>query len=337
MKVCRCFGSLLVLVGVVALVGPTLSVLAQDKDEALEWKAFNKDTKEWYQTLETTTDQVMKVQGMDVNQKQKQTFYIKWSPQEFKEKGTWVVKQRIVGVKMSIDIGGNKIDYDSTVQQPNNPMTDFFKALQKLDLTFTIKQSDMSIEKIEGNKEFITELGKTNPQMEPLLKSILSEDALKKMAEPTLFAFPKDAKDGKVKVKVGTTWERTSNLNLGPIGKYKTDYKFEFKGKVGKKEDQVKIDVKASMVYTPPDEQGNLPFKILKDGSKLEGKEGTGEAIFNTKLGRFDSYTMKMKLEGKLKIDIGGMVTEVDLTQDQTATVTSSNEDPIPQKKAKEK
>ena len=334
MKVCRWFGSLLVLVGVVALVGPTLSVLAQGKDEVLVWKAFDKDTKEWYQTLETTTDQVMKVQGMDVNQKQKQTFYIKWSPQDPKDaKGTWVVKQRIVGVKMSIDIGGNKIDYDSTVQQPNNPMTDFFKALQKLDLTFTIKQSDMSIEKIEGNKEFITELGKTNPQMEPLLKSILSEDALKKMAEPTLFAFPKDGK-----VKVGMTWERTSNLNLGPIGKYKTDYKFEFKGKAGKKEDQVKIDVKASMVYTPPDEQGNLPFKILKEGSKLEGKDGTGEAIFNTKLGRFDSYTMKMKLEGKLKIDIGGMVTEVDLTQDQTATVTSSSDDPIPQqKKTKEK
>src|SRR5262245_36296007 len=246
MKVCRWFGSLLVLVGVVALAGPTLSVLAQGKEEVLEWKAINKDTKEWYQTLETTTDQVMKVQGMDVNQKQKQTFYIKWSPQEPKEKGTWVVKQRIVGVKMDIDIGGNKINYDSTVQQPNNPMTDFFKALQKLDLTFTIDSKTMEIKKIEGNKEFIKELGKTNPQMEPLLNSILSEEALKKMAEPTLFAFPPD---GKLTKKA---WDRTSNLGLGPIGDYKTVYNFTYAGKGGKNKDLDKIDVKANMTYSPP-------------------------------------------------------------------------------------
>lgn len=330
MKVCRWFGSLLVLVGVVALVGPKLSVLAQGKDEVLVWKAFDADTKEWYQTLETTTDQTMKVQGMDVIQKQKQTFYIKWTPQKA-DKGKWVVKQRIVGVKMSIDIGGNKIDYDSTVPQPNNPMTDFFKALQKLDLTFTINQADMKIEKIEGNKEFITELGKTNPQMEPLLKSILSEDALKKMAEPTLFAFPPDGK----LTKKG--WDRTSNLDLGPIGTYKTEYKFSYGGKSGLKKDAKdldKIDVKASMTYAPPMDSGGLPFKIK--AGKLEGKDGTGEALFNPKLGRFDSYTMKMKLEGKLTIDIGGMVTDVDLTQDQTATVTSSNDNPVPEKKGKQ-
>jgi hypothetical protein len=326
MKVCRWFGSLLVVVGLVALVGPKLSVLAQGKDDVLVWKAFDADTKEWYQTLETTTDQTMSVQGMKVDQKQKQTFYIKWSPQKA-EKGKWVVKQRIVGVKMSIDIGGNKIDYDSTIQQPNNPMTDFFKALQTLDLTFTIKQSDMSIEKIEGNKEFIAALSKTNPQMEPLLKSILSEDALKKMAEPTLFAFPPDGKLSK------KTWDRTSDLDLGPIGKYTTKYTFAAVGKGGKNKDLDKIDVKATMSYKPPTDAGGLPFKI-KSGT-LEGKDGTGEALFNPKLGRFDSYTMKMKLEGKLTIDIGGMVTDVDLTQDQTATVTSSNDNPVPEKKGK--
>src|SRR5262249_9418654 len=159
-------------------------------------------------------------------QKQKQVFYIKWSPQKA-DKGKWVVKQRIVGVKMDIDIGGNKINYDSTANPPANPMTDFFNALQKLDLTFTINQSDMKIEKIEGNKEFITALAKTNPQMEPLLKSILSEDALKKMAEPTLFAFPPEGK-----VKNGLKWVRKSELDLGPIGKYTTKYDFTYGGKV---------------------------------------------------------------------------------------------------------
>ena len=329
MKVSRWFASLLVLVGAVALVGPNVSIQAQGKDEVWKWKAFDPDTKEWYQTLETTTDQTMSVQGMKVDQKQKQTFYIKWTPQKAEKKDTWVVKQRIVGVKMSIDIGGNKIDYDSTIQQPANPMTDFFKALQTLDLTFTIKQSDMSIEKIEGNEEFIKALGKTNPQMEPLLKSILSQDALKKMAEPTLFAFPPE---GKISKK---TWDRTSDLDLGPIGKYTTKYVFTYAGKVkeGKDKDLEKVDIKSTMSYKPPTDAGGLPFKI-KSGT-LEGKDGTGEALFNAKLGRFDKYTMKMKLEGKLTIDIGGMVTEVELTQDQSATVTSSNDNPVPEKKSK--
>jgi hypothetical protein len=339
MKVCRWFGSLLVLVGVVALVGPRLSpVLAQGKNETWEWKAFDKDVKEgrdkdgsWYQTLDTVTNQTMKVQGMDVIQNQKQTFYIKWTPQTA-EKGKWVVKQRIEGVKMSIDIGGNKIEYDSTVPQPNNPMTDFFKALQKLDLTFTVNQKDMSIEKIGGNEEFIGELGKTNPQMKPLLESILSKEALIKMAEPTLYAFPPggDVKKGKGK------WDKTSDLKLGPIGQYTTKYEFQYEGKDGKNKDLDKIKVTASMEYTPPTEGGTLPFKILKEGSSLKSKEGTGEALFNTKLGRFDSYSMKMKLEGKLKIDIGGMVTDVELSQDQTATVKSSSERPKElEKKAK--
>lgn len=326
MKVCRWFGSLVVLAGVVAFVSPKLSVLAQGKDDVLVWKAFDADTKEWYQTLETTTDQTMKVQGMDVVQKQKQTFYIKWTPDKA-DKGKWKVKQRIVGVKMSIDIGGNKIDYDSTVPQPNNPMTDFFKALQGLDLTFIIDQATMKIEKIEGNDKFIKDLGKTNPQMEPLLKSILSEDALKKMAEPTLFAFPPEGKLSK------KTWDRSSTLDLGPIGTYKTEYKFKAAGKGGKNKDLDKIEVSASMTYAPPMDSGGLPFKIK--AGKLEGKDGKGEALFNPKLGRFDSYTMEMNLDGKLTIDIGGMVTEVELNQKQTASVTSSNENPVPEKKTK--
>jgi hypothetical protein len=335
MKLCRWFGALVLLVGFAVLVSPNLSVLAggKDKDKGgekdkskekgqqesteakseFQWKAFDK---EFYQTLSTFTEQKMKVMGMEVNQKQEQTFFIKWTPKPM-DKGNWVVSQKIVGVKMNIDIGGNNISYDSTAPtQPQNPMTEFFKALLNLDLTFTISK-DLKVVDISGNEEFIKNLSKTNPQMEPLLKSILSKDALTKMTEPTLFAFPPPSKK---------TWTKESVLSLGPIGSYKTDYSFALAGK-DKESGKEKIEVKATMVYTKPTEKGKLPFVI--DEGELIGKDGTGYALFDVVKGRFHKYEMKMKLDGTLKIDIGGMKTTVELSQDQKAWVETSDTNPV--------
>jgi len=342
MRLCRWFGTLVLLVGFAVLVSPNLSVLAggkdkaktnaQDKDKADKqkqtkedpkggewtWLAFDEKSKEYYQTLKTETTQKMKVMGMEVTQVQNQTFFIKWTPKPKDKDGNWVVTQKIVGVIMKIDIGGNTIAYDSTAGvQQQNPMTEFFKTLLDLELTFTIDK-DMNVKKIEGNDDFIKKLSKTNPQMEPLLKSILSEDALKKMTEPTLFAFPPAASK--------TTWPRSSTLTLGPIGSYKTDYSFTRGGK-DKESGKEKIEIKQSMVYSKPTEKGKLPFVI--DDGELSGKDGSGYALFNPAKGRFDKYVMKMKLEGNLKIDIGGMKTTVELSQDQDATVESSDTNPI--------
>src|SRR5262249_8861478 len=108
-----------------AVLGLGFSAAGGDKAEKLEWKAFNKDSKPFYQEMETNTTQDMKVQGMQVRQEQKQTFWIKWTPVK-DEKDSWTVKQKIAGVKMNINIGGNTIDYDSTqANPPANPLTEF--------------------------------------------------------------------------------------------------------------------------------------------------------------------------------------------------------------------
>lgn len=294
---------------------------------AFEWKAFDPDGKPFYQTMKINTEQKMSVMGMSVNQDQKQVFYVSWTPQKKDDKGNWVVKQKIVGAKMSINIGGNKIEFDSTAEaQPQNPLTDFFNALLKLDLTFTINDK-MEVVKVEGNEDLIKSLSKTNPQMEPLLKSILDKDALKRMAEPPLYAFPSSDKK---------TWTKTSDLGLGPIGTYKTEYTFELAGKDEKKKELEKINIKASMTYSPPQEKGKLPFTIEAD-SKLSSESGSGYALFNPAKGRFEDYSLKMSLKGDLNIDIGGMKTKVSLTQDQTSEVTTSDTDPVAELKGKKK
>jgi hypothetical protein len=281
----------------------------------LQWKAFDPAyTRTFYQTLVTNTKQAMTVMGMNVEQVQDQIFYIQSFPQPKDDQGNWVVTEKIIGVKMDIDIGGNKIQYDSTAPaRPPNNVTAYFEALLHLALTFTIDK-DLKVIKIDGNEEFVRKLSETNPEMEPLLKSTLSEDALKKMTEPTLF--PSSS---------ARSWKRESVVNLGAVGSYKTVYRFTRVGR--NKRGQEKIVVKAAMAYTKPTEKGKLSFAV-EDG-EVTGKDGRGYALFNLRRGWFDFYTMKMTLQGKLKLDIGGMKTEVELKQEQTATVTTTAYDPL--------
>ena len=296
-----------------------VNVRAQDTVD-LKWK-FEKG-KTFYQEMTTDTNQKMTVMGMEINQKQKQTFYFSWEPLEEKD-GTWKIKQKIIGLKMDIQIGGTPINYDSTKDATGvNPLSDFFKNLVGAEFTLTIDK-DMKVTKVEGRDEFLKKLSGSNQQMEPLLKQILSDDALKQMADPAFAIVP-----GKP-VKKGDSWERTSKLNMGPIGMYDTTYKYTFEGPDAKDKNLAAIKVATELKYSPPGAGAGtgLPFKILS--ADLKSKDGTGTAQFDTQKGRLVSLNLGLKLEGKLTIDIGGMNSEVQLTQDQTTQVKTSDQDPV--------
>jgi hypothetical protein len=266
----------------------------------------------------------MKVMGQTVVQTQDQTFLIQWTPQDKDAQGNYVVKQKILGVKMEINIGGNKIPYDSTsAAKQKNPMTDFFDQLTKEELIFTIS-TDMKVIKVEGHEKFIKGLSDINPQMQNLLKKILDEKALKRMAEPTWYAFPPKGDLSK------QTWSEKSDLDLGPIGKYDTNFDFTYKGADGTDE---KIEFKTKLTYTAPTDKAGLPFVIHE--AKLDSDSGTGTAVFSRKDGRFKSTELTMKLKGNLTIEVGSMKTTVELTQEQTASSTTVAEYPSEWKGAK--
>src|SRR5262249_877066 len=143
-----------------------------------------------------------------------------------------------------IDIGGNQIKYDSTQEGGRaNPLSDFFKALVGADFTLTITPQ-MKVTRIEGRAEFIKKLTAANPQMKPLLEQILSDEALKQMSDPTFAAIPDK------EVKKGDTWTRDSKLSMGPIGTYKTTYKYTYAGTEGGLH---KIKVDTTLTYQAPD------------------------------------------------------------------------------------
>lgn len=311
--------SALLLAGVVAM--PALG----QESATLEWK-FEKD-KKFYQTMATQTTQTMKVMGTDVKQEQQQTFFFEWTPTEVnKEKGEVKLKQKILGLKMSIDIGGIKISYDSTAKEnpaTANPLNKFFEALTDAEFTLTLDTKKMAVTEIKGHKEFIDKLGNANPQMKPLLEKILSEKALKEMAEPMFAALP-----GKkvTKGKEDATWKRATELDMGPIGKYSTTYNYTYEGP--DKDKNEKIGLKVDLKYTPP--EGNtaagLPFRIKS--ADLSAKDATGTITYDPKAGQVKSSETNMTLSGNLNIEIGQQSTSVDLTQTQKTTITTSDKDP---------
>jgi hypothetical protein len=290
---------------------------AQGGDK-LEWKAFDQE-KPFYQIMETTTKQTMKVQSMEVVQDQSQTFWIEWMPQ--KSTGDeWIVKQKIIGVKMDIKIGGNVISFDSRdANAPANPLTDFFKALVGSEFTLKINKKDLKVTDVQGLDKFVAKLSQQNEQLKPLLEKILSKDAIQQMSDPTFAAFPKDGQMKKEGWSSGPI-----KLNMGPIGSYETTYTYTPEG-------GDKINVKATMTYSPPKDSGGLPFVIR--GGNLTAEKAEGTITVDKTAGRIKSSEMKMVLKGELKIDIGGMETTVNLTQDQTSTLKTQDDNPIPAKK----
>jgi hypothetical protein len=315
-------------IGLLLIVGVIAPAFAQDKPVNLTWK-FEKD-KTFYQEMTTETDQTIKVMGSDVVQKQKQTFFMSWTPKEQDKDKNWIVSQKIEGVRMDIDIGGNKINYDSTKPDAgaSNTLADFFKALIGSEFKLTISP-DMKVLKVEGRDDVIKKLGAQNPQVKGLLEQILSEEALKQMTDPLFAAIP-----GK-EVKKGDTWEKKSKIVMGPIGSYDTAYKFTYDGPDTAKDSKLeKVKVEITMKYEAPVDNpavpSALPFKIKNPD--LKSSNATGTILINRELGRVESSEMSMELKGKLSIEIGGMTSDVELAQKQKTSTKTTTENPIPKK-----
>ena len=276
-----------------------------------------------YQEMTTETKQDMQVMGQKISQLQKVTFFLSWNPVEEKD-GNWIVKQKIEGLKMDIEIAGNKIPYDSNKEGGStNALSDFFKALVGSEFTLTIDKN-MRITKIEGRDEFLKKLIKENQQLAPLLQTILSDEALKQMSDPAFAVIPDKP------VKKGDTWERKATLNMGPIGTFDTIYKYTYEGPDENKLHKIKVETSLKFQPPGPNAGGNLPFKIMK--ADLNSKDSNGTILFDTNKGRVASSNTTMKLSGTMTIEIGGTASEETMDQTQTTTVRTSDENPIGKK-----
>jgi len=304
----------------VAVLAPSVQA-RQGEKATLKWKF--EPGKTFYQKMVTETKQKMTVGSNEVNQTQSQTFFFSWTVNKV-EGDTVTLTQKIEGVIMKIDIGNQKIDYDSTKKQdqPGNPLSEFFKNMvASKGFEIVLNQKTMKVTDVKNRVEFLNDLVKANPQMRPLLETILSEESVKQMAEPTFAAIPGE------EVTKGKSWPRESKLNMGPIGTYENKYDYTL-NKIDK--DIAEIAVKTTLTYTPPTADaagvGGLPFRIKS--ADLKSSNANGTINFSTKEGRIVSSNLTLELSGDLSIEIGGQTTKVTLTQTQTSVVTNLAEKP---------
>jgi integrase len=292
--------------------------------------------KKFYQEMVTKVSQVIKVQGQDLTQKQDSTFYFKWTPLR-QEGDKWVVEQEIEGLKMTIDISGNQIAYDST--DPNkaggatggNPgLMEFFKNLVNKKFVVTLDKN-WKVEKVEGKDAFVAGLSAGSPQMDTLLKSIMTDDAVKQMCDPTFGLIPETPK------KKDETWKKESTINLGPIGSYTVTYTFKYVGP-GTDADKDKkgfdkIEVDTTLVYNAPKTNTEGLLFRIKEGKLASENPTKGVIWYDPKAQRIDSAEISIKLKGELTVTIGGTDTKVELLQEQTTGIKTRDTSFIEMKK----
>ena len=317
-----------------ALFAVALATVAAGQDArtfGIKLKNEKNEFVPFYQEMTTDVAQSIKVQGQDLNQQQKSSFYYQWTPlkeekvTEGKEEITKItLKQKIEGLKMTIEISGNPISYDSTKADTtagagNAGLVEFFKNLKDAEFTATLGKN-YKVEKVDGKEAFIQKLGAGSPNMDQMLKRVLSDEALKEMVDPTYKVFPDGAK------KKGEKWERTAKLPLGPIGTYDVTYKFTYAepDKDGANKDFDKIEVETVIAYTPPKENAEgLLFKIKDVGTKLASDPAGSKGVvyYDPKNQRIAEATINIKLKGELAVVIGGADTKVELTQEQKTVI----------------
>lgn len=283
--------------------------------------------KVFYQSVTTTATQTIKVQnGAELTQKHEQVFFYKWNPIDQAADGKWTVKQTIEGAKMTIDIAGNQVKYDSATPADSGTqpgLSDFFGKLVGSEFTVTFNKN-MTVDKVEGKEAFLLKLGGVNSQMEAVLKKMLTDEALKQLVDPSFnIAPPTDQ-------PVGGSWEKTSILTLGPVGSYELKCKYTYKGKDANQKELDRIDVNSTLKYKVPTEAADgLLFKIkageVNSLASTPDLDAKNFILYDPKLGRIVDASLVVKMKGTLTVAIGGTDTNVEINQEVATLVKTKD------------
>jgi len=290
---------------------------AQEAD--LKWK-FEKG-KTFYQEMVINTDQKLTLMGNDIPIKNKQTIITSWTPEKQDKDKNWVVAEKILAMKMDIEMLGQKISYDSTKNAGPPALVDAMKPIIGAEFKATISP-EMKTLKVDGYQEFLDKLGDADPKVKQMMASTFSEDTLKQSSDALFALVP--AKP----VKKGESWMEKSTVPLGALGKLTVERKFTYEGKSGAL-DKIIMDSKLDK-HEPADPKAGglaLPFRLKK--LDLKKTTATGTIYFDAAKGRLDSADQTVKLEGSMTVEAQGMEATFDLVQTQTIKIRATDSNPL--------
>jgi hypothetical protein len=291
------------------------TALPPDKGTApavtLRWQ-FEKG-QPFYQEMTTETNQTMIVMNDVVKQTQKQTFRFRWTPLR-QAGGDWILQTKVEGVKMDIDIAGQKIQFDSTQEkEAPGPLADWCKSLVGAKFQVTL-DDEGKVREVGGDDALRGELTAANPALAVVIDQVLGKAALRKWAEQSLDGLPDEP------VRPGDCWTSSRRLRMDPLGEYRVKLRYTYQGPEGRLE---RIKVESTLQWQPFVGSGtDLPFQVKKG---LVAGRGRGTILFDRDRGRVARKELSWEIDGKLTVGIGKQETEVSISQTQSTTVQSSD------------
>jgi len=292
MSALRWIGTLAALLAVAA---PALA--APVPEEKLTWKF--KDGQTFYQTQSIEFKSVTTVQGMDINVTGKETWYFAWSFVRQNKDGTWEVRLKTLGIKLDMDVAGQKFGLDTTGKpEDDNDVGKTFRGFVGTEFTLTVT-TDGQIKKFEGFKEAMDKLAKDSPTNVEAMRKFLTEDNIKQWTAVVLGGLP-----GKAVAK-GASWKTATMLAMNPMGKIKNTNLFSLDG------DKIKLKMEPEVQLSKDADLGN-GVKVTKADLK---PEGSGTLVYDAAKGRLSSGDIDFTIAGTLGVSANGQESELKLSQ----------------------
>jgi hypothetical protein len=285
----------------VLLVGATAApAFGQVK---LEWK-FNEGDKFYVEDVSTLKNKIG-FMGKEYDQTTKVTMVTSYKVDK-KTSDSTVLTSKIENVEVKSMAGlGESLD----------------KMLEKLKgavMKITLDKNN-KITKFEGYEDFIGKLTAGDEETGKIIKKIITEDTLKQSSDQMFAFLPPNP------VSKGDTWKHDAKVPFGGMGEFKASQEYTYLGKEAAGE---KVALKGSLTYLPPKGDSTFGlFKIVRGNLKAEGAKGT--MFFDAAKGRPIRYSMAMVMRGTLTLDIVGMMTDMELTMDQSSTSRVLNRNPL--------
>jgi hypothetical protein len=277
-----------------ALVLASLSAQSALAQEKLAWKF--KEGDKFYIEEKATVKQTTKVLGNEEYKEEVQTNLVSFQVLK-KTDDAVVLVQTIEEMKTELIKGKDDPQAAATLEK-----------MRGAKFTITLNNKG-EITKFEGYDAFITKLSDGDANVEKVLRAVLPPDTFKKMAAQSFSMLPPKA------VKKGDTWDRETNISMGPMGSLKAKHTFKYEGT---EKDLDIITNAAKLEYVAPKgDGGGLPFKILKGNMMAE--KSAGKTLFDRKLGRPVQDNTTIVLKGSMTMEILGMELDVDIHLNQTS------------------
>ncbi|HEY4261088.1 MAG TPA: hypothetical protein VGM98_13040 [Schlesneria sp.] len=257
------------------------------------------------------TSQTLTLAGMDLETKSTTFSLTSKSIGQRAADGTLPIEEKVQVLQTELDLpGGNKIQFDSANpdKKADNPL--FEPLMERLRVTFktpvTVILDDVNkIKEVKFPDGSVESLDESN-------KSLFNSAKRKTAAEQARGYLPDEL------VKIGDSWERNLDLDLGGGQTFAFRIKYTYAGTVeqdGGTFDKITAKV-VDISYTI--DAANSPVQVTKSTLKVE--ESNEVILFDRNLGAVQQKTAKTRIAGPITLVVNGTELEgkVDLTLEET-------------------